>query len=71
MEAADFWKIVAGFAMAAANVVIAVFGKKYFDRLDKKIDGIEVKLDLRQTEHFETREKLALHEHRIIQLEKK
>lgn len=70
MEAAEFWKIIAGFAMFLLNVVIAVFGKKYFDRLDSKIDGIEDKLDNREKEHYETKEKLAMHELRITNLEK-
>ena len=57
--------------MVAAEGIMAFFGKKYFDRIDKKMDAqddkmelIESKIDKIREEHHET--KTQIREHKVL-----
>ena len=66
----EFWKLVAMAAIFLLQVLIGLFGKNYFNRLDLKMDRVENKIDSIEKDHHETKSQVREHSIRIGALEK-
>lgn len=66
----EFWKLVAMAAIFLVQILIGLFGKNYFNKLDLKMDRVEEKIEELSDAHHATNHTLGLHEYRISKLEK-
>lgn len=66
----EFWKMAFMACLFLLQLIIAWFGKDYFKKLEIKMNRVEDKIDKLEDSHGETSQKLAIHEFRILKLEK-